>query len=88
MAKNRDFSSKSETVNLLVNSCVENAHSVTGLPQKKGVIPNYCYNSTEIKYVKDVSCLGHLSSVNLVINAPTVAIDLPVGSRLHQFWKK
>ena len=88
MAKNRDLTSKSETVNLLVNSCVANAHSVTGLPQKKGVIPNYCHNSTEIKYVKDVFCVGHLSSVNLVTNVPTVAIDLPVGARLHQFWEK
>ena len=35
MAKYRDLTSKSETVNLLVNSCVANAHSVTGLPQKK-----------------------------------------------------
>ena len=72
MTGNRDLTSKSETVNLLVN----------GLPQKKGIIPNYCHNYTEIKYVKDVSCVGHLSSVNLVINVPTVAIDLPVGARL------
>ena len=47
--------SKSETVNLLVNSCVANADSVTGLPQKKGVNPNFCHNYTKIKYVKDVS---------------------------------
>ena len=71
MAKNRDFSSKSDTVNLLVNSCVADVHSVTGLPQKKGVIPNYCHNYTEIRYVKDVYCVGHLSSVNLVTNVPT-----------------
>ena len=88
MAKDRDLTSKSETVNLLVNSCVANAHSVSGLPQRKGIIPNYCHNSTEIKYVKDVSCVGHLSSGNLVMNVPTVAIDLPVGARLHQFWEK
>ena len=88
IAKDRDLTSKSETVNLLVNSCVANAHSVIGLPQKKGVIPNYCHNYTEIKYVKDFSCVCHLSSVNLVTNVPAVAIDLPVGARLHQFWKK
>ena len=58
------------------------------LPQKKGVNPNYCHNYTEIKYVKDVSCVGHLNSVNLVTNVPTAAIDLPVGARLHQFWGK
>ena len=83
-----DLTSKSETVNLPVNSCVANAHSVVRFPQKKGVIPNYCHNYTEIKYVKDLSCVGHLSSVNLVTNVPNVAIDLPVGARLHQFWKK
>ena len=82
------ISSKSETVNLLVNSCVANADSVTGLPQKKGVNPNYCCNYTEIKYVNDVSCVGHLSSVNLVTNVPTAAIDLLVGAKLHQFWEK
>ena len=88
MAKNRDLSRKSKTVNLHVNSCVPNVHSVTGLPQKKGVNPNYCHNYTEIKYVKDVSCVGHLSSVNLVTNVPTAAIDLPVGARLNRFWTK
>ena len=88
MAGSRDLTSKSKTVNLLVNSCVANAHSVTRLPQKKGVIPNYCHNYTEIKYVKVVSCVGHLSSVNLVTNVPAVAIDLPVGVRLHRFWEK
>ena len=88
MAKNGDLSSKSETVNLLVNSCVGNAHPVNGLPQKKGINPNYFHNYTEIKYVKDVSCVGHLSSANLVTNVPTVAIDSPVGARLHQFWEK
>ena len=76
MAGNRDLTSKRETVNLLVSSCVANAHSVTGLPQKKGVIPIDCHNYTEIKYVKDVSRVGHFSSVNFVINVPVVTIDL------------
>ena len=87
MAKSRDLTSNSETVNLLVNSCVANVDSVSGLPRKKGVILSYCHNYTEIKCVKDVSCVGHLSSVNLVTNVPTVAIDLPVGARLHQLWE-
>ena len=87
MGNNRDLSSKNETVNLLVNSCVANAHSVTGFQQKKGVNPKYCQNYTEIKYLKDVSCVGHLSSVNLVTNVITAAIDLPVEARLF-FWKK
>ena len=84
VARDKIMTSKSETVFLHVNSCVANVHSVTGLPQSKGVNPNYCYNRTEINYVKDVSCVGHLSSANV----PTVAINLPVGSRLHQFWEK
>ena len=79
---------KKVTVHSHVDFCVANAYSVTGLPQKKGINPNYFYNHTEIKYVKDVSCVGHLSSANLVTNVPTVAIDAPVGARLHNFWEK
>ena len=88
IAGSMDLTSKSKTVNSHVNSCVVNAHSVSRLPQKKGVIPNDCQSNTEIKYVKDVSCVGHLSSVNLVTNVPAVALDLPVGTSLHQFWEK
>ena len=80
--------SKSKTVFLHVNSFVANVHSVTGLPQKKGVNPNYCCTDTEIKHVNDVSCVGHLSSANTVTNVPTVAINPPVGARLQQFWEK
>ena len=47
------------TLNLNVDSCVANAHIVTGLPQRKGVNPTYCQMYTEIKYVKNVSCVGH-----------------------------
>ena len=43
---------------------------------------------TEIKYVKDVSCVGHLSSANLVTNGPPVVISPPVGARLHNLWEK
>ena len=91
--KNQDLNpppvtSKSVTVFLHVNSFVANVHSVTGLPQKKGVNPNYCYHHTEIKHVNDVSCVGHLSSANTVTNVPTVAINPPVGARLQQFWEK
>ena len=38
--------------------------------------------------MNDVSCVGHLSSANIVTNVPTVAINPPVGARLHQFWEK
>ena len=76
------------TLNLNVDSCVVNAHIVTGLPQRKGVNPNACQIYTEIKYVKDVFCVGHLSSVNLVTNAQHAVIDPPVGARLQQCWEK
>ena len=82
------MTSKSKTVFLHVNSCVANVHSVTGLPQKKGVNPNYCYSHTEIKHVNDVSCVGHLSSANIVTNVPTVVVNSSVGARLHQFWER
>ena len=76
------------TLNLTVNSDVANAHIVSGLPQRKGVNPNTCQMFTEIKYVKNVSCVGHLSSVKLVTNAQHAVIDPPVGARLSQCWEK
>ena len=76
------------TLNLNVDSHVANAHIVTGLPQRKGINPTFCQMYTEIKYVKNVSCVGHLSSVNLVNNAPHAVIDPPVGASLHQCWEK
>ena len=79
---------KSETVILHVNSFATNVHSVTRLPPKKGVNPNYCCTHTEIKHVNDVSCVGHLSSANSVTNVPTVVTNPPVGARLQQFWEK
>ena len=83
IAGSKEQTSKSETINLPVNSCVVNpVLFVKGYPQKKGVNPSYCYHCQRIKCVKDVSCTDHLSSVNLV---PTVAPEKPVGARLHQF---
>ena len=79
---------KKVTLNLNVDFCVANTHIFTGLPQRKGVNPNCCQMYTEIKYVKDVSCVGHLSSANLVTNAQPVVMDPPVGARLHNFWEK
>ena len=76
------------TLNLNVDFFVANAHIVTGLPQRKGINPNCCQMYTEIKYVKDVSCVGHLSSVNLVTNAPPVVTNPPVGARLQKCWEK
>ena len=74
------------TLNLTVNLDGANAHIVSGLPQRKGVNPNTCQMYTEIKYVKNVSCVGHLSSVKLVTNAQHAVIDPPVGARLSQCW--
>ena len=79
---------KNSKVTLNVDSHVANAHIVTGLPQRKGVNPNACQLYTEIKYVKDVSCVGHLPSVNLVTNAQHAVLDPPVGARLNQCWEK
>ena len=76
------------TLNFNVDSHVANAHIVTGLPQRKGVNPNACQLYTKIKYVKDVFCVGHLPSVNLVTNAQHAVLDPPAGARLHQCWEK
>ena len=54
---------------LTVNSSVANhVHFVSGLPQKKGVIPNYCHLYPEIKHVQGVSCVNQSSSVQNVTN--------------------
>ena len=79
---------KKVTLNLNIDFCVANAHIVIGLPQRKGINPNCCQMYTEIKYMKDVSCVGHLSSVNLVTNAPPVVTNPPVGARLQKCWDK
>ena len=76
------------TFNFNVDSHVANAHIVTGLPQRKGVNPTCCQIYTEIKYVKNVSCVGHLCSVDLVTNAQHAVIGPPVGARLKQYWQK
>ena len=55
------------------------------LPQRKRINPTFCQMYTEIKYVKNVSCVGHLCSVDLVTNAQHAVIDPPVGARLKQY---
>ena len=75
-------------VTLNVDSHVANAHIVTGLPQRKGINPNACQLYTKIKYVKDVFCVGHLSSVNLATNGQHAVLDPPGGARLNQCWEK
>ena len=68
IAGEKDLTSKSETVNCVVNSVL----FVKGYPQKKGVNSSYCYHCQRTKYVKDVSCVDHLCSVNLVTYVPNV----------------
>ena len=68
---------------LSVNSSVANhVHFVFGLPQKKGVIPNYCHLYPEIKHVKGVSCVNQSSSVQNVTNVPTVVTNLRVRGQI------
>ena len=62
-------------------NCATHAHIVKGQPQKKGVSPAVVRQRQSLKYVNNVSCVNHLSSVNLVPNVKTVASDLPVGAR-------
>ena len=58
-----------------------------GLPQKTGINPDTGQHQL-IKYVKGVSCVDHLSSVQFVPNVPIFAPDLAVGARLHNVWEK
>ena len=89
MAKDRDLTSKSEAVNLLVNFlCCKCSFCYRVATEERRNSQLLSQLHRNLKNVKDVSCVGHLSSVNLVTNVPTVAIDLPVGARLPQFWKK
>ena len=37
--------------------------------------------------MKDVSCVTQLSFVKPVTNVPAVALDIPIGARLHKFWE-
>ena len=74
---------------LNVNLNVVNLAPITkGLSQKKDAssVVNY-YHERELKYVKDVSCVDHLSFVKYVTNDIPVASNLPVGARLQNFWK-
>ena len=70
--------------NLHVNLPVVNHVLIAGgQPQKTGIIPDIVQQKS-VKYVKDISCVDHLSFVQ---NVPVVAIDRPVWIRLHQFWE-
>ena len=68
--------------------CCKSCSFCQRVSTKERCIVSYCYHCQRIKCMKDVSCVDHLSSVNLVRNVPAVAPDLPVGARLHEFWEK
>ena len=69
---------------------VSHVHSATGLPQKKGLSPGLTdvnFRDCQLKYVKGVSSVTHLSYVKPVTNVKLAAQNLPVGARLQNFWK-
>ena len=74
-----------------VNSLVvEFVPSAPGFPQRKGISPGVsdCHlNKSILKYVKGVSCVIQLSCVQPVTNVKNVALNLPVGARLQNFWQ-
>ena len=74
-------------VNLHVVTPVPSAH---GPPQKKGVSPGVsdCHlKRSLLNSVKGVSCVTQLSCVNPVTNVKNAAQNLPVGTRLQNFWQ-
>ena len=72
---------KSFADSLNVNSLVVSHVLIAGGLPQKGLRPDIILQNS-LKYVKDVSCVDHLS---FVLNVPVVAPDLPIGVRLHQF---
>ena len=79
-----------ETINNLLNLdvkplVVKFVPSAPGLPQRKGISPGV--PECQLKSVKGASCVTQLSCVNSVSNVPNVALTLPVGARLQNFWQ-
>ena len=75
------------TVNLNV---VNVGPSAPGDSQKGELSPGSAvcyYEKHRLKYVKGASCVTQLSCVQPVTNVKNVALNLPVGSRLQNFWK-
>ena len=64
--------------------------SAPGLPQRKGIspgVPECQLKKCQLKSVKGASWATQLSCVNSVPNVPNVALTLPVGARLQNFWQ-
>ena len=53
----------------------------------KFVLSECQLKKSQLKSVKSVSCVTQLSCVNPVSNVPNVALNLPVGARLQNFWQ-
>ena len=76
-----------KAVNLNVVNVVPSA---PGHSQKRELSPGSAvcyYKKHRLKYVKGASCVTQLSCVQSVTNVKNVALNLPVGSRLQNFWK-
>ena len=87
----RNFHTEETINNLLFSNVkprvVKFVLSAPGLPQRKGISPGVSecqLKKSQLKSVKSVSCVTQLSCVNPVSN---VALNLPVGARLQNFWQ-
>ena len=83
--------SQDQTLNFVKYHVAKVVHCAPGHSQKKELSPGsaacYIQRDYRLKYVKSVSCVTQLSCVPPVINAQSVAQNLPVGARLQSFWK-
>ena len=77
-------------INCVNSSVVSPAPFAIGQPQKKGIspVPVNLNKVQSLKYVNNALCVDHLCSVTPVANVPNVAPNLPVGTRLQNYWTK
>ena len=77
-------------INSVNSSVVFPAPFAIGQPQKKGIspVPVNLNKVQSLKYVNNALCVDHLCSVTHVANVPNVASNLPVGTRLQNYWTK
>ena len=66
---------------------VSHVLSATGLPQRKGLSRGLTDVNCQLKYVKGVSSVTHLSCVIPATNVNNAAQNLPVGARLQNYWQ-
>ena len=73
-----------------MNTVVKVVHTAPGHSQRKEISPGAagcCQKEYILKYVKGVSCVTQLSCVEPVTNVKNIALNLPVGVRLQNFWQ-